>query len=268
MQPSVLSNERFVLAFYGIASSPMAGKEFFQTVEQWFSAIGYHPDKLGVAGKYYGGKIANFSRSKKYLEKTGFAELQSFDMHASLPNAKVPGMEYYVSASFSCHSDDGGYAIVAVPSSFSDKHIWLPVAHNIINNLHPIYGIGYKRKLELGPVKYALGICQGLEIGLTGEAYDEARNISRWCDMGMVKQVYRKGLLRDVYPWNFLTHLHLDWNINGKSLKQWISQEDNHGYLIPIIEGEFLWEVKETHIPELRRILHDQGRIFDWKKHQ
>jgi hypothetical protein len=200
-----LSDERLVLAFYGVDASPEAAEAFFLAASQWFNELGYSPDKLGIVGDGYSGKVGGYHRSKAKLEKLGFSGVKSFDIHSSKPNANVSGLEYFASGSFSHAGDDGGYAVLAVPCSSAPKSTWLPVAQKLVKGVRPIYGIGFRRELRLGPVKYALGICQGLGAGLTGEAYEEARNISRWCDIGMVKQVYREGLLRGVYPWNFPT---------------------------------------------------------------
>jgi hypothetical protein len=266
-EPSV-SDERLVLAFYGVDACPEASEGFFHTAGQWFSELGYSPDKLGVVGEGHSGKVGDYRRVSGKLQKTGFANVQTFAIHSSKPNAHIPGMEYFASASFAYAGSDGGHAVFAVPSSLATKEVWLPVAQKIVESVRPAYGIGFKRELRLGPVMYALGVCQGLGVGLTGEAYEEARNISRWCDMGMVKQVYREGLLRDVCPWNFLTQPQLHRPVGGKSLEQWIGQDRSRGSLSPVVENVVLWEVEESRIPELRRSLHEAGVIFDWRKHQ
>jgi hypothetical protein len=262
-----VSDERLVLAFYGVEASPKASEGFFLTAGQWFSELGYSPDKLGVVGKGHSSKVGDYRRSKAKLEKVGFLEVKAFDIHASKPNANVPGMEYFVSASFSHDGDDGGYAVVAVPSSLAAKSVWLPVAQKLVQSVRPVYGIGFKRELRLGPVMFALGVCQGLGVGLTGEAYEKARHISRWCDMGMVKQVYREGLLRDVYPWNFLTQPQLDKSVGGVPLEQWVRKDAQRGTLGPFCGGVSLWELDEPHLPAVRQSLHHAGVIFDWRKY-
>lgn len=261
-----VSDERLVLGFYGVDASPKASEGFFRTSIQWFNELGYPPDKLGVGGEGHSGKVGDYRRSKAKLDKSGFSGVKDFSIYASKPNANVPGMEYFVSASFSHAGDDGGYAVVAVPSSLAAELDWLPVAQKVVQSVRPAYGIGFKRELRLGPVMFALGVCQGLGVGLTGEAYEEARNISRWCDMGMMKQVYRKGLLRDVYPWNFLTGPQLAKPVGGVPLERWIQQSAERGKVDPLCDGVSLWEVAEAHLPAVRRALHQAGVIFDWRK--
>jgi len=260
-----VSEERFVLAFYGLNPSPKVGEDFFLTAGQWFSELGYPPDKMSVSGKGHSGKVGDYRRATSKLQKTGFSEVESFSMYASKPNAFIE--EFFASAFFAHADRHGGDAVVAVPSSLIARETWLPVARKIIENVRPAYGIGFKRELGLGPVWYALGVCYGGDPVPTGEAYEEERNISRWCDMGRVKQVYREGLLRDVYPWNFLTQTQLTKEVGGVLLEQWIRQDARRGTLSPLCDGVSLWEVGEAHLPAVRQALHQAGTIFDWRKY-
>jgi hypothetical protein len=141
----------------------------------------------------------------------------------------------------------------------------MPIARNIIQSVRPAYGIGFERERRVGPVKYALGVCQGLGVGLTGEAYEEARNISRWCDMGMVKQVWREGLLRDVYAWNFLTGPQLAKPVSRVPLERWIQQGAGRGKISSFCDGVSLWELNKSEVPQVRAALLQARAIFDWK---
>jgi hypothetical protein len=262
-----ISDERLVLAFYGVDPSPKVSEDFFLTVGEWFAELGYSPDALGVVGAGHSGKVGDYRRTKAKLEKVGFSNVESLSVRVSDPSKTIPWMEYLASACFSHAGDDGGYAIVAAPSSLATKDLWLPVAHKLIRGVRPAYGIGFKRELHLGPVMYAMGVCQGLGVGLTGDAYEQARNISRWSDLGMVEEVYREGLLRDVYPWNFLTQPQLTKPVGGVPLEHWIRRDTTWGILSPLRGGVFLWEVDEAHVPAVQLALHQAGAIFDWRKY-
>lgn len=267
-QPSSVSDERLVFAFYGIDPSPKASERFFLVVSEWFTQLGYLPDRLGVVGDGHSGRVGEYRRTKSRLENVGFSDVKAFDIHACKPNAGIPAMEYLASASFSHSEDDGGFAVVAVPSSRANEGASLAFTRTMMESVHPAYGIGFARPLHLGPIKYALGICQGLGVGLTGDAEDEARNISRWCDTGMVKQVYRDGLLREVYRWNFLNRSQLSKQIGGLSLEQWIRQGVCRGKLHPSFAGLSCWEVSEGDIPAIRQALRHAGTIFDWRNYR
>jgi hypothetical protein len=83
----------------------------------------------------------------------------------------------------------------------------------------------------------------------------------------MVKQVFREGLLRDVYPWNFLTLPQLTRQVRGIALEQWIQRDARRGKLGLLCDGVSLWEVAEANIPEIRQELRQAHVIFDWRKY-
>ena len=53
----------------------------------------------------------------------------------------------------------------------------------------------------------------------------EGDRIDKWRTVGIEEHCYEKGLLRDVYPWNFFTDLQLSRQIGGLCLRQWIEQD-------------------------------------------
>jgi hypothetical protein len=267
IDPNMVSEDRFVLAFYGIGQSAEACKGFFNIAREWVTQLGYAPDKLGVHGNGHSGKVGDYRRSLRKLEKTGFSEVGAFSMYTCLPNAKSPAAEFYAAASFSLNARHGGYAIVAVPSPLAGKCVWLPFVLNVIDVVRPAYGIGFNRPLRQGPIFYALGtnISQTGDAIPTGEAYEERRNISFWTN-AMMKKVYRDGLLRYVYPWNFLTRPQLDRQVEGISLSDWINADASRGVLEHISEV-WLWEVGESQLGSIRERLCVAGAVFDWRKY-
>ena len=111
---------------------------------------------------------------------------------------------------------------------------------------------------------YATGISQGL--GHTGDEYLEALDISFWVDAKNL-QIWRQGLLRDIYPWNFVTPAHLERTIDGVTLEQWIGQKPDRGQLSVVESGVVLWKVPDVNLPEIRLALQRSGAIFDWTVH-
>lgn len=83
----------------------------------------------------------------------------------------------------------------------------------------------------------------------------------------MDRQVYREGVLRDVYPWNFLTASHLTAQVNNMVLQDWIQQDEQRGQLKPLNDDVWLWEVNEENILAVRYTLWDAGIIFNWKNY-
>ncbi len=112
-----------------------------------------------------------------------------------------------------------------------------------------------------------------------GDAFKESREIARWGRDGLEEKVYRQGILRDVYPWNFLTEGQLfrvltiaepttDVGFNGlanfetETLEKWILKDPRHGTLIAIGKGVSLWEVRSSEIAAIRNHLRCAGVIL------
>ena len=93
----------------------------------------------------------------------------------------------------------------------------------------------------------------------------DALRISRW-GAGMAYEVYNRGQLRDVYPWNFLTSLQLNATIGGIRLREWIGELKLRGTLTELTREVTLWEVGAEQIPLIRVALDELGVIFDYER--
>jgi len=261
-----ISEECSAIVFYGISHDASAAESFYRMVVEWFTSLGHPPDKFSMHGPGHGGKLGPFARGNAKVQETGFHGVVSFEVNSSTPDA-LTGHGYFLTASYDADAE-GSFADVVTRSSLAtlSSTSMLPVARTLAQLLKPAYGIGYTMEHRRGPELYALGINFGNDVP-TGKAYAEARNISRWCDMGMVDQVWRQGLLRDVYPWNFLSRPQLTKEVGGLPLEQWVRQDARRGTVSPLCDGVSLWEVNESDLPQLRSALRNAGIIFDWKKH-
>lgn len=255
------------LAFYGIDPGPEAAERFYKTVVGWFDDLGHPPDKLSVGGPGQSGKLGAFSRGNGKLLKEGFANVSYFDVVATLPEAQIFGRDYYLIAGENREPNRLVASVVARSSLAGlTPESLLPLARVLAEVLRPAYGVGFRREHALGPELYVLGVNKGQNAAMSGEAYEEKLNVSRWGDLGMPRQVYRQGLLRDVFPWNFLTAPLLDRPLGPGSLAEWIRKDERRGVLGPVSDGVSLWQVPESSIPAVRRELREAGAVFDWKK--
>jgi hypothetical protein len=255
------------IALYGINPSPEGAKLFYNLIVRWFTTLGYPADLVSVHGEGFSGKPASFRRINAKLQRANFSTVKSFSIFSLLPEVQIPMNDYTLTASYD--NDKGGlYAFVVARSSIASlsSTSMLPIAHECIQYLKPSYGIGYTRELQHGPSMYAIGINQGSEVPLKGEAYEQALRISRWCDLAMKKQVYRNGLLRDVYHWNFLTDAQLFAKINGVSLREWIRENPDRGHLSQLNDETWLWNVTEPNLLSIQTALWDAELMFDWRK--
>lgn len=262
--PKTISEECSALAFYGIEPSPKAAESFYHTIVKWFNEQGCPPDKMGVTGPGHSDKVISFRRGNAKLLKAGFEGITDIELISTIPGARIPGHDYYLTATYDGR-DKSLKADVVARSSIAtlSPTSMLPMARTLAQHLNPAYGIGYRREHRLGPELYASGICMGL--GLTGADDEEAMNISRWGYVGIVKQVYREGLLRDVYPWNFLTQPQLNRQVGQVPLQEWIGEDPRRGNLAPLCDGITLWEVARGNLLDVRLALREAGVIFNWQ---
>ena len=270
---NTLSENYSVTAFYGIDASSTSANSFYKTVVHWCAQVGYPPEKIVVHGSGYSGKYVSFNRTNSKLQKVGFDGVQDFEIYSLRPGAKKTMFDYYIDVIFNGESENNGkfessYAAIAVSSHIStlSSDSLLPLVQAMIQSLKPVYGIGYTRQRKDGPLLYVVGIGQGIR-PTSGPEYEEAVRHAHWGRLGMRRQIYREGTIRDVYPWNFLTTPHLEAEINGSSLQQWIQQDINRGSLSLLNDGVWLWDVAEPNIPGVRSTLWDAGIIFNWRNY-
>ncbi len=250
-----------VAAFYGFEIGAAQVAEWYETVLQWFDKNGCPPERIGVHGEGFSGKLVSFVGPNARLRKSGFERIDSIEIQSKPPDDAPKAVDGRMSADLSMRSN---YAVVCADSSIVSFETIFDVVHPIVKYLKPCYGICYQRERRLGPSFYALGINYGTHHIFSGPIYEEGVRISSWIN-GMSQQVYRQGLLRDVYLYNFLTHAQLSRSVEGSSLQKWIQSNPGHGTLTRF-EGEvWLWCVEEDQISELRDVLRTQGAIFNLK---
>jgi hypothetical protein len=254
------------VVFYGIAAGKTQAKDYYRLIVEWFTDLGFPPDKLSVHGTGHSKGLSSFSRSDLKIRRNDFKDVTYFELVSSTPNART-GHDYFLEASYRCDAGDA-YVNVIARSSLATltSSSLLPIARRIVQLLMPAYGIGFTRDHSLGPELYAIGVNFGND-ATSGPAYEQKVLISRWCDTGMVEQVWRDGVLRDVYPWNFLTEPQLNRLIDGVRLEEWIRADIARGTINHLSASVSHWELKDKQIPGVRSALERAGAIFDWRKY-
>lgn len=250
------SETRTVIAFYGGQFTPERLESLYLSLIAWFDSLDAHPDKLGIDGGGFSGKVGAFTKNDARLRNSGFAGIKGFSLYSLEAEGEVPLWDWQVTAEIT-----SSYCIIgACPSNAPIPGAALRSASEYaIRAFTPTYGIGFKREMRLGPTTFVTGLVQGLQPW--GDEKPEADRIAAW-KVGIKNRVYERGLLRDVYNWNFLNDSHLDQRIRKVSLKQWIEQDQENGVLLPTAGSLQLWEVQDTQMPNVRRTLQDAGVIF------
>jgi hypothetical protein len=254
------ASECAVVAVYGLAPERRSLQSFYREITAWMAEVGHPPGKVSVHGTGHSGKPIAARTAEGKLQKSGFKGVTDLTLFALGEGARIPLRDYLIMAS--C-STEGSYAFVAGRTSvvsLSSTSL-LPVLHSLSDLLRPSYGIGFTRESRLGPAMYAIGMSEGL--GPSGREYAESLEISRWGDLGMVREVFREGFLRDVYPWNLLNQAQLDRQVDGLSLREWIAHDPERGALTPASIDRWLWEVSSRRVSAVGESLRRAGVLFE-----
>jgi hypothetical protein len=93
----------------------------------------------------------------------------------------------------------------------------------------------------------------------------EAEFITQWLHKTMPDhpQAYKTGDLRDIYPMNLITDVHLDRTVSPHTtLREFIASDPIHGRLETLSDGRFAWWVMDEHIEQVREALRPSGMII------
>jgi hypothetical protein len=265
-----LSEECSALALYGVDQSADALAAFYFAVISWFEELGWPPDKLGVRGPGHSGRPVSFKSAHQKLVSRGFSGVADVSIFSLLPEYRIPVDDYVLTAVYSA-KDSVACIVSRLSIAQLSESSMLPLVKRTVPYTKPEYGIGYMRERRLGPMMYALGVCQGLGkkgygIELSRSEEEEADSISRWAD-AMDARVWNAGFLRDVYPWNLLTKPQLMKKVGAIPLEQWIRRNTRRGTLTSLDNNIVLWEIPKSNIRPVRYELQRAGAIFDWRVH-
>jgi hypothetical protein len=258
MTRTPISEECAAVAFYGIErTGPTAIEDVYREITKWFGELGYVPDKMGVIGPGHSGKL---SRCNAKLQKTGFEGATAIEIASTAPAPSARKRNFALHAKYLQTKNKVIFCIVASGSIVPLSHdSMLPMVRTFIDALNPAYGIGFTRDLERGPEAYVFGVSAGSSE--SPAAIEEGEKIGLWI-YGIVEQVWCQGLLRDVYPWNFLMGPHLQRKIGSLSLEKWVRRDAKRGNLMPLSAGVTLWEIDPRKLAEVRKALEDAGAIY------
>ncbi len=260
---------RFAVALYGCTMpAPARRRWLFDWAVHHFTALKHPPDFAYLKGATISSrKIGAYKSVVKRLARA-FDSLNGFGVYSATPNAGNPSIENYCSATFI--SDSDGLVVICVPVDDAPEPISNSWVSELCSLLTPLYGIGYIRHIDRCPdaFAYGLNILSGSHSTiLTAEEQLEADSIGAWGFDGLDGRVYRRGILRDVYRWNFLTAAQLQSSVREQCLSEWIATGLNRGTLSRFTSTITLWEVPVSVIAGVRSELQAAKVIFDERWH-
>ena len=259
-----ITNDCVAIAFYGVTADPTSLASFYSHLIEWFDSVECPPDRIAVEGVGFSGNPVGFARTHSRLSKGDFSQVKAIETYSMLQNGRKPLVDWWATASISFDYKPA-FVLEARSSvtTLEDDRL-MRLIDNCVSILNPVYGIGYHRDHDKGPGFYAIGLNYVTMDNLTGDDPKEVEAVSKWGYVGMTNEVYREGLLRDVYPYNYLTKPHLEKSVGKQSLQQWIDADESRGSLSKIGEHMTLWRIASAQIEAVRGELSQYGVIFDW----
>lgn len=254
------------VAFYGIGGAGSNSvAEFYKDLIAWFNSAQCPPNRISVDGTGFSGENVGFARTHSRLLKQGFSGVKKVTVYAMLPDGHIPTVDWCAVAFLwrdyhPCFVFSARTSITTLGDSRLARLIL-----RCISKLKPVYGIAYQRDHDKGPPFYATGVNYGLNVAPSAEEWEDGANIQAWGDVGMAKEVYKQGILRDVYTYNYLSEPHLTRRVGTETLQHWISADSSRGRLIKLNDRMMLWNVPVPQIRSIRERLWSAGIVFDRK---
>lgn len=111
------------------------------------------------------------------------------------------------------------------------------------------------------PVAYFVGISFKPNIRAVGSVSDrDEQRVTNWRDHCWRGFCPRDGFLRDVYPQNILSSVHLERRIENVPLAEWIRSDQTRGEL-ELFEASVVWTIPESSLERIQFVL-DQHRFL------
>jgi hypothetical protein len=255
------------VALYGTHGDSSAMADFYNELIKWFMSIGCRPDKLSVRGHGHSGKPNEFENAHSRLCKKGLSGVEEFGIYSMLPGGVTPLVDWWAIATL--RTKYHPCFILSARTSvatFEDEGL-MQLIQDCASKLNPSYGIGLHREHDKGPAFYLTGLNYTTKASFSDEELEEAAAVAGWGDIGLEKEVYKSGLLRGVYPRNYLSAPQLDRRIGHRTLESWISSDPAHGNLVNLDGRMKLWKVNVQQIAAIQDELLTAGAIFNWKEY-
>ena len=254
--------ECVTLAFYGMSNCSSSLCQFWNLTDELLQAAGVDGSRVHCSAQSKGTLL--FSR--KALELSKAIEHQSGQPITSV-QLKVESTDPTKRAAFSFNSGVSlhpNYLVVAISSELQELNCSCVqmVIEKICRMVSPSYGIGYYAPATNAAIYYALGMACAGSLPGTDSGWNEMERISRWGHTGMYNQVYRRGLLRDVYQWNVVSSIQCAMMVREKPLVAWIADDSSHGRLTSLTSELSLWEVDYDNLTVIRKDLDEQQLLF------
>lgn len=248
-----------VIAFYGVHLNPEKLEVLYHRFVQWFTLLDHPVEKMSIKGVAWKKRFGAFSVRSREIAQSGFADVIGFGMYSLVPGGDTPLWDWCVTCEvvsqepcvlFGCRSSIAGLGDLQLRS----------MAEFVFSATGARYGIGFRRDIAKGPTLYAVGIAQGLNPW--GTELMEVKSVSQWEKYGLPSRCFDVGLIRDIYPLNYLNSEQLSRMVFQVTLVDWIRADSKRGQVERFGDGMSLWTVPDANIDGVRAALTGSGLLF------
>jgi len=252
------------LVFYDLQSKSVNLESWYNRVIEWLLENNQTPKRMGLSGENVrkSDQTKTFKHYDKILKEVNFKNINDIWIGATLPDIDIG-------------DDDDSLFTVSLDLDSPRTFLVLRFDDSILGFDQPYiekfgqemaayfdarYGIAYQRDFTKGPGWYAYGM-----IGSLGGVHipdEEGDKIAKWFHIYGKEKRYKLGDLRDVYPINFLSPPHLERDVYGQPLKNWILSSPDHGSLKQLNETLWSWHIEEEKISSVREDLRNTGILL------
>ncbi|GKX60225.1 hypothetical protein [Leminorella grimontii] len=247
------------IALYGTESisSSLAleiGISFFNSMNIKVSSAGY--TKYLKKGDHKGDhKTIDISLST-LKSKINSGEKMSFRIYNEDKN-QLPWL-----ASFAYSTNEfGNFYHIDMQCPLQDKERILDFIRNFLSKITFSYGIVYSYDKTTSAYFYSFG--GNLLTKYTNENPSAFQEETPGELPGSER--YKDSMLRMIYPINIINEDHLQIDVKGKTLNEWILSNECHGKLERLNEKLWLWIVDENILDDLNNYCGEAGILIAWE---
>ncbi|WP_010300861.1 hypothetical protein [Candidatus Odyssella thessalonicensis] len=248
-----------VIALHDLGTEKNDVRGWFTYVVNWFRKNGLEPTRIGITGApYKGNKTITFHNGLKRLEDHNYQEVQGISLYAIPPNHNIDMFDGIFILEYTCRNK-GAFVLCWDNQLLSfDKGNCKDIVKDICSYIKISYGYAFQRLFNQGPSFYPRGVLASSKL-----SEDEEDRIALWNNEYMMPDGnYQTGDLRDIYPLNILSRVHLDRVVNGGRFEDWIQAVPQRGSLEQITDSLWTWWVEADNIDAVRAALAPSGMIL------
>ena len=229
-------------ACLSLLGDPMSGIDpgaFLRIAEWWLQSMDHSPTHAAVKAPTLSGKPMAYTRIQRKLQQAPIVDSEYVTLMVMPPNDQCFA-EPAVSASFRA----SGEVLLAVDTAVRvmDSSGWCEIARRLHAVFPFQYGYNYLMRYEWGPWQYAAGFVA--QTGVGGARHEEELR-TRWMHVRLSPNRNPRGQrIRQVYRLQFLSEGHLQLDINGTTLRQWILGAAERGRLSLLVNGVWTWTIE------------------------